>query len=100
MGGRMTVIKLSEIVCSQLGVPPDELRDRRLRERHIEEARALLYYLARKHTRLSYGAIARYSTGVHRSSVRAGYLRVMRDVARRGELMQLARELEALCSAV
>lgn len=66
------VAQLLDVVCARTGVTREELRGPS-RERHISEARALVYYLARTHTRLGWRAIARYSTGKDGMGARQQY---------------------------
>lgn len=58
-----------ELVCTRLDLSHDELRSSS-REKHVAEARALVYLLARRHTRMGWKAIARYSTGKDASTAR------------------------------
>lgn len=82
---------LVELVCERTGVSRNDLR-LPTKERHVVEARALIYTLARKHTRLGWAAIARYSSGCDPSSARALYLRFMGRMD--GELEAVLHELE------
>lgn len=61
-----------ELVCDRTGVAREQLHSAS-REKHVAEARAMVFHLARRHTRLGWRAIARYSTGGDASSAR--YLR-------------------------
>lgn len=78
------------LVCDRLEVTPEELRNG-TRERHVADARAVVYYLARRHTRLSWRSIAKRSTGKdHMAAVRT-YQRAMKSL---GALAPVVLELE------
>jgi chromosomal replication initiation ATPase DnaA len=68
----MRVGRLIDVVCDRTGVSREELRGDS-RERHVADARALVYLLARKHTRLGWRAIARHSTGRDPSGARMAH---------------------------
>jgi chromosomal replication initiation ATPase DnaA len=51
-----------DAVCLYTGLSREDLRSAS-RERHLAQARAIVYYLARKSTRLGWRAIVRHATG-------------------------------------
>src|SRR3990167_4749183 len=90
------VTDLLDLVCRRTGLTREQLQSQ-TRERHVVEARALVYYLARAHTRLGWRAIARYSTGQDASGVRVSYRRLLKRMSEDPGLAVDVTDLERAC---
>jgi chromosomal replication initiation ATPase DnaA len=82
-----------DVVLRKLHVSDEELHEKG-RERHVVEARAFIYLLARKHTRLSWRAIVKRSTGQNHMAAVRHYQRLKQQLERDPEAKRLADELE------
>jgi chromosomal replication initiation ATPase DnaA len=82
-----------DVVLRELHVSDEELK-KSGRERHVVEARAFIYLLARKHTRLSWRAIVKRSTEQNHMAAVRHYQRLVLKLEADPEAKRLVDELE------